>query len=588
MDIKAGLPISMLDTKGFSPLASGEKSSPGKPGDDFSKKLEPSPSPIDKQFDKPKASSDPVQNAKTSPELARESKIDSKVARRSDEYQSKNGKPDEKKLTRDEAMRAFLSRMEDELGVDPEQVLQAFAKLDVDMLMASPEASASSFLDNLELSTEDREKAMGLYSQLLTWRTTAGLSENLGAQGQQAQMSVLSPDQIQKRERLEQINLMSDRFFMNGDYSRGAKLANTPNAMKAYSQFQEVPTAMSDKTSGLDISGMEPVVDEQIEGMATGQDLAKSLGKVTEQMGRQLDAGPATDAANTPINLESVKKGLTNGTEKLSADDNLAQNLIKPNINPNIENMNLEQAGFNKNLEFQAKASLESANQTSTPQQVIGGLNLNSTESDTDSDDSLDQGGDDLGIQDISNQGQKISGDKTFVINSPKPTDVQMSENIRQIINGAQIMVKDGGGEMKINMNPDGMGEVNLKVHVQNGEVRVEMLTSSDETKKLLEKGLADLKSSLQAHKLNVEHVKIETADRASEQMMQSRQEAAERGFQQRFLHDFRDQNASRNSQALGIGSARPMSSQTSDAASNDSESASRRRRLERRLDLVA
>ena len=61
-------------------------------------------------------------------------------------------------------------------------------------------------------------------------------------------------------------------------------------------------------------------------------------------------------------------------------------------------------------------------------------------------------------------------------------------------------MIKDGGGEMKIQMNPEGLGEVNLKVLVEDGNVNIEMIADNKDAKKLMEKGLLDLKANLAQH----------------------------------------------------------------------------------------
>ena len=60
-------------------------------------------------------------------------------------------------------------------------------------------------------------------------------------------------------------------------------------------------------------------------------------------------------------------------------------------------------------------------------------------------------------------------------------------------------------------MNPDGMGEVHLKVLFQDGKLNIEMQTQNKDVKKLIEDSLSELKSGLAAHRLSLEHVKIDT-----------------------------------------------------------------------------
>ncbi len=84
-------------------------------------------------------------------------------------------------------------------------------------------------------------------------------------------------------------------------------------------------------------------------------------------------------------------------------------------------------------------------------------------------------------------------------------------ENIQKVMNQAQYLVKQGGGEMKVSMSPDGLSEVQLKVMLQDGKVNIEMRTHDKTVKKLMEDSLTELKSGLAAHNLSVEHVKINT-----------------------------------------------------------------------------
>lgn len=81
--------------------------------------------------------------------------------------------------------------------------------------------------------------------------------------------------------------------------------------------------------------------------------------------------------------------------------------------------------------------------------------------------------------------------------------------NINELMNQAQYLVKKGGGEMTVKMSPEGMGEVQLKVQLLNGKLSVEMQTQDRDVKKMVEDSLSDLKSGLAAHRISLEHVKI-------------------------------------------------------------------------------
>ncbi len=82
-------------------------------------------------------------------------------------------------------------------------------------------------------------------------------------------------------------------------------------------------------------------------------------------------------------------------------------------------------------------------------------------------------------------------------------------KNIQEVLNQAQYLIKKGGGEMKVSMSPDGLAEVQMKVMLQDGRVNIEMSTQDKTVRKLIEESLTDLRSSLAAQHLTIDHVKI-------------------------------------------------------------------------------
>ena len=85
--------------------------------------------------------------------------------------------------------------------------------------------------------------------------------------------------------------------------------------------------------------------------------------------------------------------------------------------------------------------------------------------------------------------------------------------NINEIMNQAQYLVKKGGGEVSVVMNPEGLGEVHLKVLFQDGKLNIELQTQNKDVKKMIEDSLSELKSGLAAQRLSLEHVKVDTVN---------------------------------------------------------------------------
>ena len=59
----------------------------------------------------------------------------------------------------------------------------------------------------------------------------------------------------------------------------------------------------------------------------------------------------------------------------------------------------------------------------------------------------------------------------------------------------------------------DAMGEVHLKVMMDNGKMNIELNTQDKSIKKLIEESLSDLRSSLASRQISLEHVKINSVN---------------------------------------------------------------------------
>ncbi|MCB0415028.1 MAG: flagellar hook-length control protein FliK, partial [Bdellovibrionales bacterium] len=153
----------------------------------------------------------------------------------------------------------------------------------------------------------------------------------------------------------------------------------------------------------------------------------------------------------------------------------------------------------------------------------------------------------------------------------------------------SQLLATKGGGEAKIKLNPDGLGEITMKVKVADGRVHVDLLAENNHTKKLIEKGLGDLKANLAAHKLDVDMIKVDLSNNVADQF-KDQQRDAERHFAQQFLQDFRQNNQGFR-QNFSYPGESLFKSQLEDRAINYSEGnpvPTKAKKSSRRLDLVA
>jgi flagellar hook-length control protein FliK len=129
----------------------------------------------------------------------------------------------------------------------------------------------------------------------------------------------------------------------------------------------------------------------------------------------------------------------------------------------------------------------------------------------------------------------------------PQASSQEEQDNVRELIHQAQVVLKKGGGEIKMDLKPEGAGQVHLKVSVIDGQVNVQMLTENEATKHLLEKSLHELKSGLASHDLKLENLKVDVSQGANKNMDmdkqgddQARQQA--RQFANDVMGQFRDE----------------------------------------------
>ena len=129
--------------------------------------------------------------------------------------------------------------------------------------------------------------------------------------------------------------------------------------------------------------------------------------------------------------------------------------------------------------------------------------------------------------------------------------------NLQQIMHQTQYMIKKGGGEAIVKMNPEGLGQVHLKVVLQDGKVNMQMATETKEAKAAIESSIGELKHALSNHKISLDSVTVDVGNQLASDNNSSQQQSQQNksGFQQdmqreqarQFLGNFREQNSGRD-----------------------------------------
>lgn len=131
-------------------------------------------------------------------------------------------------------------------------------------------------------------------------------------------------------------------------------------------------------------------------------------------------------------------------------------------------------------------------------------------------------------------------------------TDQIKQENIENLVTQASAILKDGGGEMKMQLRPEGMGTVDLKVGLQDGQVSVEIMTQDQNVKKMFEDSVFDIRSALETQNLKVDTFRVGVSEHFDQSMgQQAANQFAEREFARNFMGQFRDDRQALRNQGI-------------------------------------
>ena len=456
-------------------------------------------------------------------------------------------------LAREKEIRKFMDSFESEFGISPTRIVEAMAQLKNESLQKPAEVTAEDFISSLGLDEEDQGKAKEMYMGFL-------LNLQTIEQSPRAPLAVpVNPDNLltaQTNERFinhqgkkdalqNSISTLNDRFWMkapsvpvsapigpNTEISPQQRALTVGDLLRDQENTNQLAVSSSLAATGIDSqdemklleSELGPELLQQMDP-ADLQKLVKELRTIREQNQR---------VQNLNLNAET-----TVGAQAMLANrqqQNSAQDLAA--VKASTVSQGMPQADVSAQVKAPAPApqaasamtemtkpvkeffpTNQSSMNSSQQQFSQGKENLKSTDLISKKKSDLSSGdityGSGLGLtamKPLDAPIQNLHGEMSAVDITPK----EKQENIQQIMNQAQYLIKKGGGEMKVKLSPEGLGDMHLKVMVENGKVNLQMATESNEAKKLFESSVSDLKSSLAAHKLSFDHIKIDVVNSTS------------------------------------------------------------------------
>jgi flagellar hook-length control protein FliK len=385
-------------------------------------------------------------------------------------------------------------------------------------------------IDQLDLDDDQAEEAAAMYAGLLAQlqqmpqqqqpkqMTEMSVGSGISAQNMQMRVAAAQDKQTQLGAAAENVN---KKFWMKQDPT--AKMSTMPDLngdlasrmMMDDSTLAEAPLA--------EMPGMEAPAPEAMNQQSLMDKLPPHLqGQMKETMSPALlaalaakQAAAAAQKAEGAVSEDSSSELTNEFTKALEAPPmekpqqaNMMNNAVAAKTSPEsfFQQQGQEQAGMQDSAnEFMKQGMAQgkgAAKEKLTTKAAEFKAEMTGLE----------------GLQAQPLKGEALKFDPAMAAMAPKaPVNAAENEaNVKQLMNQAQYLIKQGGGEVKVQMTPEGMGTIHLKVMLQDGKVNLQMQADSPEAKKSIESSLVDLKNSLAAHKLSVENVKVDVVNSTS------------------------------------------------------------------------
>ncbi len=482
---------------------------------------------------------------------------------------------DQQAQVKQASVQKFMTQLQSQFGITPDKVVQAFAKMDEKALTAPPSETVSQFVNNLNVKGAARNQVADLYKQMLSETGEAALNEKLlgnDDDSKSVSLKVIDSTQAKLAQLNKSLDSLNDNFFRNGAFQP--------------QNNQQIPSSIREQLKKLTEAGQEQE-DESKTPNSLGALLAQLDNKAGGVAAATENGGTAMTAATTQapvMDMSAFAKPTSNqsqnfdqgegsqdtarGTKAYSAQNAAAQAGAGSGKNfAEVSKLNIKSEG--------AQVKATSAGSVTNQAPVVAGA---------------------AGAVVAGTTAAALSPEK-MMISGPNKEDA--AENVQELIKQAQVIIKKGGGEMNVEMKPEGMGQVHLRVALDNGQVSIQMMAQNDKVKKLLEDGIHELKSNLASHKLQVESLKIGIAngfqDKKMEQQQSDAQREAMRDAQKEsasnFASDMHDQRQDRNSGFTDVPGWKAYKTDTkrlSVEASSEAVSSFRKRDDNRRLSLIA
>lgn len=411
---------------------------------------------------------------------------------------------------KERAIRKFMDSFEGEFGIPPQKMVDAMAQLTSVELEQAPEKTVNQVISQLNLKPEEHVQAkqmyVGLLDQLQQIEMRAELPVSTDHLLSQLSSDRMQVNQLKKDLTSQKIGDLNQKFWM-GDVAKASSSAAMPVESELLTKQQIEKLPMQDIELALNtlMQKIDPksIYQQQPLEVPAGQEQLEL--KTVEDLLKVIEHKVETGEID-PDSLEIQEIRVLAPLLQMKAALPIKE--FDPKLSEKISNESLSV------LSPEFDKSSMSPEGLSIFQKVLG-LDRSTSEQEHKS----ATGQESLASATLASQDSSLT--KTFELpplNQLAPSPVQMgpvdkAENNQLLLNQAQVLIQKGGGEMKLEMSPEGMGSVQMRLKVMDGKVELQLSAENKEVKKVLENSIQDLKASLAAHKLVVDQVRVDVVN---------------------------------------------------------------------------
>jgi flagellar hook-length control protein FliK len=448
----------------------------------------------------------------------------------------------------------FMASLESELGVKPDRLIQAFKKLSPDQMQMSPKETMSQIVKNLNLEPKDQPRATELFTKMLS------------------QMEAVR-DQVLNPAMLAGLAGVSTQVAPKLDNVNDKGVGKTP--VKGRTQAAAVYAQNSGAEKSLNAESLSK--SEKVESPAMNFREAKALKSESGEMNSKVSTQGAaqSSAPQTPNQFQVVPQAQAQDDASAAAliqqghtatPDAFTSNNIAAHTNA-VNDKDVKDLG----KQFKdTKMSVKNV-EVSTPNTGASQVAAN-----------------DFAPAKTEMPGQSSSVGGGVAAGELKAGNTDKQEAIRSIVNQAQMLAQKGGGEIRMSLKPDHLGEIQLKVAMEGSRVNVQMTTERGEVKKLIEQSVNELRHGLAGHNLSMDKLDVSVGNRETQNFTKGQPDF---GAAREFANNFHQQQNNRRDFTESLSSLRggPQKAMTTmDHAAQAQRTMSARSSASGRLNVVA